>query len=59
MAGKSGKHLTKEAERDAGVDDLHRHLTDTRIGAPVRLGVLRRFDRLELIAVPEEFAARK
>jgi S1-C subfamily serine protease len=41
------------------VDDLHRQLTEQRIGAPARLGILRSFDRLELVALPEESAARK
>ncbi len=43
----------------ATVDDLHRHLTDQRIGVPAHLGILRRFDRLDLVAIPEESAARK
>ncbi|HLJ55659.1 MAG TPA: trypsin-like peptidase domain-containing protein [Chthonomonadaceae bacterium] len=41
------------------VDDLHRLLTDQRIGVRARLDVIRRFERRELVAVPEESAARK
>ncbi len=43
----------------ASVDDLHRYLTDQHIGAPAQLGILRRFDRLDLVVVPEESGARK
>lgn len=51
--------ISLDANAIGTVDDLHRHLTDQRIGLPAHLGVLRRFDRLDLIAVPEESAARK
>jgi hypothetical protein len=36
------------------VDDLHRILTDGRIGAPSRLCVLRRTRKLELEITPRE-----
>jgi S1-C subfamily serine protease len=39
------------------VDDLHKLLTDARIGAPCRLILLRRSQRIELAVVPEEVAA--
>jgi S1-C subfamily serine protease len=39
------------------VDDLHKFLTDARIGAPCRLTLLRRSQRIELTVVPEEVAA--
>lgn len=42
-----------------GIDDLHRLLTDQRIGTPVTLDVLRRSERLALTVVPEETPARK
>jgi S1-C subfamily serine protease len=38
------------------VDDLHKLLTDTRIGASCRLALLRRTQRIELQVVPEEMA---
>ena len=36
------------------VDDLHKLLTDTRIGASCRIALLRRAQKIELQAVPEE-----
>ena len=38
----------------AGVDDLHRVLTDVRVGVSCSLTVLRRTEKLELKVVPEE-----
>jgi S1-C subfamily serine protease len=38
----------------AGVDDLHRVLTDVRVGACCSLTVLRHTEKLELMVVPEE-----
>ncbi len=38
----------------AGVDDLHRLLTDARVGATSKLAVLRWTEKLELSVVPEE-----
>jgi S1-C subfamily serine protease len=38
----------------AGVDDLHRVLTDVRVGVSCSLSVLRRTEKLELKIVPEE-----
>jgi S1-C subfamily serine protease len=38
----------------AGVDDLHRLLTDIRVGANCSLAVLRQTEKLELKIVPEE-----
>jgi S1-C subfamily serine protease len=38
----------------AGVDDLHRLLTDARVGVSSTLNVLRRTEKLELKVVPEE-----
>jgi S1-C subfamily serine protease len=43
-------------ERVAGVDDLHRLLTEDRIGAPLRLKVLRRARVTELDVTPEDAA---
>jgi S1-C subfamily serine protease len=41
----------------AGVDDLHRVLTDVRVGVSCWLTVLRRTEKLELKIVPEEAAS--
>jgi S1-C subfamily serine protease len=38
----------------AGVDDLHRLLTDAQVDAKTSVTVLRRTERLELVIVPEE-----
>ncbi len=38
----------------AGIDDLHRILTDARVGAPATLTVLRGTAKLDLAIVPEE-----
>ena len=38
----------------AGVDDLHRLLTDARVGVSSVLTVLRWTERLELKVIPEE-----
>jgi S1-C subfamily serine protease len=39
------------------VDDLHKFLTDSRIGAHCRLALLRRSQKVDLAVVPEEVAA--
>jgi S1-C subfamily serine protease len=38
----------------AGIDDLHRGLTDDRIGAALPLTVLRGLERREITVVPRE-----
>ncbi|GAC1429162.1 MAG: hypothetical protein NVS1B11_23580 [Terriglobales bacterium] len=38
----------------AGVDDLHRLLTDARVGVSSTLTILRRTEKLEVSIVPEE-----
>jgi S1-C subfamily serine protease len=43
-----------EGKAVAGVDDLHRLLTDVRVGASCSLTALRRTEKLELKIVPEE-----
>jgi S1-C subfamily serine protease len=43
-----------EGKPVAGVDDLHRLLTDVRVGVSSSLTVLRRTEKLELNIVPEE-----
>jgi len=42
-----------------GVDDLHRTLTDARIGVPTTLTILRRGERREIEVVPIENAPQK
>jgi S1-C subfamily serine protease len=46
--------VSLEAHAVAGVDDLHRVLTDVRVGLSCSLTVLRRTEKLELKIVPEE-----
>ncbi|MGH9768771.1 MAG: S1C family serine protease [Blastocatellia bacterium] len=43
----------------AGIDDLHKLLTDGRVGRQTPLDVIRRTERLTLQVVPEEVPARK
>jgi S1-C subfamily serine protease len=38
----------------AGVDDLHRLLTDARVGAKTSVSIIRRTERLDLAIVPQE-----
>jgi len=40
-----------------GIDDLHRLLTDTRVGNPSQITVLRRTEKLTLPIVPEAYTA--
>jgi len=42
----------------AGVDDLHRLLTDARVGTSSALTILRRTEKLQLEVVPEEMRER-
>jgi S1-C subfamily serine protease len=46
--------IALEGKPVAGVDDLHRLLTDARVGVSSVLTVLRRTEKLELQVVPEE-----
>ena len=48
--------LTLDGAVLRSVDDLHKLLTDTRIGASCRIALLRRTEKLELQIVPEEIA---
>jgi S1-C subfamily serine protease len=43
----------------AGIDALHRLLTDERVGVQSRLTLIRRSEKLSLAVVPEEFLRRK
>jgi S1-C subfamily serine protease len=46
--------LAFAGEAVAGVDDLHRKLTDGRIGQPAKITILRGRDRRELTVIPAE-----
>jgi S1-C subfamily serine protease len=46
--------ITLGGEPVAGVDDLHRLLTDTQVGVQNGIAVIRRTDRLELKILPQE-----
>jgi S1-C subfamily serine protease len=46
--------VTLEGQPVAGVDDLHRLLTDVRVGVSSTLTVLRHTEKLEVKVVPEE-----
>lgn len=48
--------IALEDKAVAGVDDLHRLLTDARVGVSSRLTVLRYTEKIELKVVPEEAA---
>jgi S1-C subfamily serine protease len=48
--------LALAGEPVTGIDDLHRHLTDDRIGVPATLMILRSAQRRELTVVPVEKA---
>jgi S1-C subfamily serine protease len=49
--------IAYEGQSIGGIDDLHRMLTEGRIGVPSRLTVIRRAERAELLVVPRESAA--
>jgi len=46
-----------DAQPIAGIDDLHRLLTEEQVGVRSRLAILRRGERLDLEIVPEESGA--
>jgi S1-C subfamily serine protease len=46
--------LSFEGQAMAGVDDLHRALSDARVGTVCKLTALRHTEKLELVVVPEE-----
>ena len=49
--------IALEGHPVAGVDDLHRVLTDVRVGVSCSLTILRRTEKIELTVVPEEARA--
>jgi S1-C subfamily serine protease len=42
----------------AGIDDLHKMLTEEKVGVHTKLAILRRSEKLDLDIVPEESRAR-
>jgi S1-C subfamily serine protease len=46
--------LSFEGQAMAGVDDLHRALSDARVGTVCKLTALRHTEKLEFVVVPEE-----
>lgn len=50
--------VAMDGKQIAGVDDLHRLLTEARVGAAVRLTVVRGPQKLDLEIVPEEAAVQ-
>ena len=49
--------LTLDGTAVRSVDDLHKLLTDTRIGAACRIALLRRTEKIELRVIPGEIAS--
>jgi S1-C subfamily serine protease len=56
LAGvKAGDILVRvDEEPVAGPDDLHRHLTEERIGIPLTLSIVRENERVEVVVTPSE-----
>jgi S1-C subfamily serine protease len=56
LAGvKAGDILVRvDEEPIAGPDDLHRHLTEERIGIPLTLSIVRRNERIQVVVTPSE-----
>jgi S1-C subfamily serine protease len=48
-----------EGQAVAGIDDLHRFLTEAKIGRRSTLTIIRGLERLEVVIIPEETGARK
>jgi S1-C subfamily serine protease len=48
-----------DGQGTAGIDDLHRLLTDKQVGAAAPLTVLRRVEKIDLFVTPEEGRARR
>jgi S1-C subfamily serine protease len=51
--------LALDRQLVGGIDDLHRVLTEDRVGAPITISVLRRGERVELEIVPQESQRRE
>jgi S1-C subfamily serine protease len=43
----------------AGIDDLHRRLTDEKVGVRTKLTILRRTEKLDLLIIPEESKSKE
>jgi S1-C subfamily serine protease len=56
LAGvKAGDILVRvDEEPVAGPDDLHRHLTEDRIGVPLTLSIIRDTERVQVVVTPSE-----
>ncbi|HLX75768.1 MAG TPA: PDZ domain-containing protein, partial [Terriglobales bacterium] len=50
--------VAMDGKRIAGVDDLHRLLTEAQVGAGAHLTVIRGPQKLDLAIVPEEAAVQ-
>ena len=51
--------LAFAGEPVSGIDDLHRHLTEDRIGVPAALSILRAAERRQLTVIPRESKPQK
>jgi S1-C subfamily serine protease len=43
----------------AGIDDLHRRLTEEKVGVRTKLTILRRTEKLDLLIIPEESKSKE
>jgi S1-C subfamily serine protease len=43
----------------AGIDDLHRMLTEEKVGVRTKLTILRRTEQLDLMIIPEESKSKE
>ncbi len=48
-----------DSEPIAGIDDLHRMLTEEKVGVRTKLTILRRTEKLELMIIPEESKSKE
>jgi S1-C subfamily serine protease len=51
--------LAFEKHPVAGVDDLLRLLTETRVGERCSVSILRGVEKMELVLIPQEAAAKR
>jgi S1-C subfamily serine protease len=50
--------VAMDGKQIAGVDGLHRLLTETQVGIPSHLAVIRGPQKLDLVIIPEEAAVQ-
>jgi S1-C subfamily serine protease len=43
----------------AGIDDLHKRLTEEKVGVRTKLTILRRTEKLDLLIIPEESKSKE